>query len=184
MTGFFEVTLGGLLGSGIAATVAGALFLRRNKTLESEIKAHFDERLRVFESTRRWKETALSQLFGPMVMQFERTGRAFARWSRRNLYLEAAVIREGNRTVRDLLLEKGHLIPPHLMADGVALVEHYDRWLEAFESKRGAESPENDDAFVFVGPEGFPFPREAEERMKAEFERLQKDLYGLDRDDG
>lgn len=56
MTSFFEVTLGGLLGSGIATTVAGAIFLRRSKTLESEIKNLFDERHKVFESTRKWKE--------------------------------------------------------------------------------------------------------------------------------
>ena len=42
MTGYLEVTLGGFLGSSIAATVLRALFLRRNKTVESEIKLHFD----------------------------------------------------------------------------------------------------------------------------------------------
>jgi len=68
MAGFLEVTLGGLVGSSIATSVLGALFLRRNKTVESEIKEHFDQSLKVFESKRSWKEQALFELLGPMQM--------------------------------------------------------------------------------------------------------------------
>ena len=88
-------------------------------------------------------------------MQFERTRRAFDGWSGKNLYLEAKIIREGNIAIRDLLLAKGHLIPPHLMSDAALLVEHYDRWLEEFENKRTEQNPANEDAFVFVGPAGY-----------------------------
>ena len=179
MAGFFEVTLGGLLGSSIATAILGAFFLRRNKTVESEIKAHFDESLRVFESKRSWKEQALFELLGPMQMQFERTKHAFDRWDRKNLHLEAMVVRVGNMTIRDLLLSKGHLIPPHLMADAGKLIEHYDAWLEAFEAIRGDPSKQNDVAFVFVGPSGYPFPSNAEANFKAEFRKLQSELYGV-----
>ena len=94
MPGFFEVTLGGLLGSSLATAILGALFLRRNKIVESEIKAHFDEGLKVFESKRTWKQQALFELLGPLQMQFERTKRAFGRWDHKNLYLEGKVVRE------------------------------------------------------------------------------------------
>lgn len=179
MPDFFEVTLGGLIGSSVVAALVGALFLRRNKVVESEIKAHFDERFKVFESTRVWKQQALFELLGPLHMQFERTKRAFGRWRGKNLYLEAQVVREGNQTIRDLLLSKGHLIPPHLMEDAFQLVEHYDAWLEAFDRVRGESAPANDVAFVFVGPDGYPFPRTAEANFKAEFRTLQKELYGV-----
>ena len=179
MAGFFEVTLGGLLGSSIATTVLGALFLRRNKTVESEIKAHFDESLKVFESKRSWKEQALFEMFGPMQMQFERTKRAFDRWDRKNLHLEAKVVREGNMAIRDILLSKGHLIPPQLMEDAGKLVEHYDAWLEAFEAIRGDPSKNRDVDFVFVGPSGYPFPSDAEANFKTEFRKLQSELYGV-----
>src|ERR1700694_2722603 len=132
MTDFWEVTLGGLLGSGVASTIAAGLLLRRNSMLKAEIKRQFDERLKVFESTRLWKEKCLSQLLGPMVMQLERTKRAFERWNTKNLYLEAKIVREGNVAVRDLLLLNGHLIPAEIMPDAARLVEHYDRWLEEF----------------------------------------------------
>jgi hypothetical protein len=179
MPGFWEVTLGGLLGSGLASTIAASLVLRRSRLIESEIKRQFDERLKIFESTRVWKEKCLSQLLGPAVMQLERTKRAFDRWDAKNLYLEAKIVRDGNVAVRDLLLSNGHLIPPELMEDASLLVEHYDRWLEEFETKRVKESPANEDAFVFVGPQGFPFPSKSEQRFKEVFRTLQQDLYGV-----
>lgn len=179
MPGFWEVTLGGLLGSGLASTIAASLVLRRSRLIESEIKRQFDERLKIFESTRVWKEKCLSQLLGPAVMQLERTKRAFDRWDAKNLYLEAKIVRDGNVAVRDLLLSNGHLIPPELMEHASLLVEHYDRWLEEFETKRVKESPANEDAFVFVGPQGFPFPSKSEQQFKEVFRRLQQDLYGV-----
>jgi len=43
------------------------------------------------------------------------------------------------------------------------LVQHYDRWFEEFDRQRQKQSPEEGTArFVFVGPEGFPFPRQAQ----------------------
>ena len=179
MLGFFEVTLGGLIGSSLATAILGALFLRRNKLVESEIKALFDESFKVFESKRTWKQQALFELLGPLQMQFERTKRAFDRWNHKNLYLEAKVVREGNQTIRDLLLTKGHLVPPHLMGDACNLVEHYDAWIEAFDRIRGDNSADSDTAFVFVGPDGYPFPSTAEVNFKAEFRKLQSELYGV-----
>jgi hypothetical protein len=176
---FFNVTLGGFLGSGVAAAILGLVFLRHTKTLESEIKAQFDQRFKVFESTRTWKQLALAELFGPLYMQFERTKRAFGRWKGQNLYLEAHVVREGNQVARDLLLSKGHLLPPQLIEDAARLIEHYDAWLEAFDRIRGGATPAIETPFVFVGPGGYPFPKDAEGRLKAEFHALQKTLYGV-----
>lgn len=181
MSEFLNVTLGGLLGSSLASAVFGALALRRSKRVEGEIKEHFDRGLKVFESTRAWKEQVLFELLGPMQMQFERTQRAFRRWGRKNLYLEAEVVRKGNETIRDLLLTKGHLIPPGLMGEAGALVEHYDAWLERFEEVRGAAAgaASSGEDFVYVGPAGYPFPSAAEAKFKEEFRRLQKELYGV-----
>jgi hypothetical protein len=178
MHGFFEVTLGGLLGSSVATAIIGALFLRRNKIVENEIKARFDKGIKVFESERSWRQQALFELLGPLQMQFERTKRAFDRWDHKNLYLEAKVVREGNQVIHDLLLTKGHLVPPHLMDDACKLVEHYDMWLEAFDRVRGKSST-SDQPFVFVGPHGYPFPSEAERNFKAEFRKIQGELYGV-----
>jgi hypothetical protein len=174
---FFNVTLGTLLGSGLVTAVFGLFALRRSKTIEAQITGHFDERLRVFESKRAWRQQALSELFGPLYMQFERTRRAFGLYTAKNLYLEAKVMREGNETARDILLTKGHLIPPSLIEQAGALIEHYDAWLEEFDRVRGDHAPASDEPFVFVGTKGHPFPSAAEAAFKAEFKRLQHELY-------
>jgi hypothetical protein len=69
MPGFFVVTLGGLLGSSLAAAVLGLFFLRRNKRIEAEVKTNFDQNFSIFESKRSWKQQALSELLGPVIMQ-------------------------------------------------------------------------------------------------------------------
>lgn len=176
---FFQVTLGGLLGSSVATAVLGAMFLRWNKTVESEIKSHFDQQFNIFQSTRAWRQQALAELFGPLVMHLDRTKAAFDRWDRKNLYLEGQVVRQGNQTVRDTLLAKGHLIPPHLIKHATLLIIHYDVWLEEFDRVRNSGSSTSDESFVFVGPAGYPFPREAEAAFKEEFARLQRELYGV-----
>lgn len=151
----------------------------KNKTVESEIKSHFDRQFNVFQSTRAWKQQALSELFGPLVMHLDRTKAAFDRWDGKNLYLEAQIVRHGNETIRDTLLAKGHLIPPHLIPHATALVIHYDVWMEEFDRVRNKASSSVDEAFVFVGPAGYPFPREAEAAFKEQFAALQRELYGV-----
>jgi len=169
----------GLLSSAVGAVIVGVLFVRHNKTIESEIQEKLARALKVFESERTWKQQALFELFGPLQMQFERTHNAFNRWTKKNLYLEGKVIRDGNETIRNLLLTKGHLIPPNLMKEACSLVEHYDAWLEKFDSIRGDRGTDSTEIFVFVGPEGYPFPRDAEVKFKETFRRLQNELYGV-----
>ena len=86
-------------------------------------------------------------------------------------------MKTGNETIRDLLLTKGHLIPPELLEDAGKLVEHYDVWLEKFEKQRSSENPDPEAKFVFAGPDGFPFPSESEKRFQDKFRAYWGDLY-------
>jgi hypothetical protein len=178
-SGFFQITLGGLLGSSVATAILGVLLLRWNKTVESEIKAHFDKQSEIFKSTHEWRQQCLSELLGPLVMQFARTKAALDRWNTKKLFLEAQIVRVSNQTIRDTLLAKGHLIPPHLVLHATKLIVHYDVWMEAFDRVRNGSGPLPETPFVFVGPDGYPFPREAEAAFKEEFHRLQTELYGV-----
>lgn len=179
MDNLWGTVLGGLLGSGFVTALSTTILLRHNTRIETEIKRQVNEGFKLFESKRVWQEKCLSELLGPVVMQLERTGRAFARWSAQNLYLEAKIIREGNSVVRDLLLANGHLIPPELFEHASALVEHYDYWLELFDKKRASSSFDDLDKFVFAAPDGFAFPHGAEAAFKSAFRRLQKELYAI-----
>ncbi len=116
-------------------------------------------------------------VLGPLNMQFDRTKRAFERWRDQNIFLEAKVVRVGNETIRDLLLSKGHLIPPEILEDAGKLIEHYDVWLEKFEKQRLSEKPDLETKFIFVGTDGFPFPVEAEKKFRSKFSEYWHELY-------
>ena len=145
-------------------------------SVESEIKRQFDERFREFESTRLWKETACPNcwdLAGPN----ERTKRAFNRWNSKNLYLEAKIVREGNETIRDRVLERTS-DPARIDGTCGSWSNTSTAGLRNSTSVHGC-SPDNDDAFVFVGTQGFPFPSDAEEKIIDTFRKLQRELYGI-----
>jgi hypothetical protein len=164
----------GLSSGTVLAVIVNTVLKERTTRIEQDIKAHFDRTMEVFRATRQWKEQALTELLGPLYMQFDRTKRAFDRWKSKDNYLEAKVIREGNLAIRDLLLGKGHLVPQDLLNDAGRLVEHYDRWLEEFEIQRVGANPNTEVAFIFTGD----FPRESEQKFKTAFTALWKDLYG------
>ena len=176
--GFLGMLIAALLSGSVISTVLGLVFARQSAHLEASIKNEIDRSIAVFRSTREWKEASVSELLGPIQMQFDRTKRAFQRWEGKNLYLEAKIIRKGNLTIRDLLLSQGHLIPPELRPDAAALIEHYDVWLEEFDRVRSETNPANDTQFVYAGPAGYAFPTEAARHFRQTFRRMWSDLYG------
>ena len=175
---FLNLLLAGLVSGGFLSTIFGYALHRNRTRTEQAIKKRFDEGMTVFSSQRAWKEQCVSELLGPMIMQMSRTKRAFKRWQAKNLFLESKIIGEGNRTVRDLLLQKGHLIPTELLIDADLLIEHYDVWLEEFEALRKSENPDTEATFVFAGPRGKPFPSASEQKFLETFQQYHKDLYG------
>jgi|SRR5215207_1610130 len=180
MDEFVRLLASGVISGTVISAILGYLFKRRTAEIQAQITNQYEQSMAIFQSTRTWKEKSVSELLGPMYMQFDRTKRAFDRWQSKNLYLEQKVIREGNLTIRDLLLSKGYLIPPELLDDAGKLVEHYDRWLEEFEEKRSGEQPDLNSTFVFVGPQGFGFPHEPQARFKARFKEIWAELYSED----
>lgn len=181
MENFFNLMIAGLLSGAVISAVLGSILLRRAKQIEAEIKSQYDRNLAIFQSNRLWKEQSVSELLGPINIQLERTSRASRRWRTQNLFLEAKVIMQGNMVIRDLLLTKSHLIPPELQEDAGKLIEHYDIWLEEFDRLRNTEKPDLETRFVFVGPKGFPFPKDSENLFKKKYQEMWSDLYGNDK---
>ena len=173
MDNFFNLLLAGLLSGSVVSGIITLLFNRRTTRIKEEIRIEFERGLQVFRSSREWKEQSVSELLGPMYMQFERTKRAFDRWKDKNLYLEGEIIRKGNTEIRDLLLKKAHLIPPELLNHAGTLVEHYDLWLEEFNKQRTEAKGDFDAAFVFV----YTFPRKSEKVFRDIFLQYRNDLY-------
>jgi hypothetical protein len=117
-------------------------------------------------------------LLVPLAVQLDRTKDAFARWNERNLPLETQTIRDGNLKARDLLERYSQLVPQDLQQDRQKLVQHYDRWLEEYQRLREGPNAKPNEPFVFVGPEGYPFPTESEKRFRARLDHLRRELGG------
>ena len=175
---FGQLLVAGLLSGGVIAAVFSFLAHGYKTEIEAEIKNQFNVGFEIFRSQRNWKEQSLSELLGPINMNLRRTKLAFMRWDSQNLYIEMKIMQESNKTARDLLLTKGHLIPPELRQCASKLIEHYDLWLEKFEEKRLSEKPDLETKFIFVGPDGYPFPKGCEQDFNNEYQKMWKDVYG------
>jgi len=165
-----------LISSGIAATFISRMMLKGSKQVEEEIRESSEKSIHTFESTRIAKEQMLHELIGPVVMHLFRTKRAFNRYKGEDGYLEAEVLYKGNKSIRDMLLQKGYLLDASMLEHAIKLIEHYDVWLEEYEkiTKKKSSSVR----FVFSGPSGFPFPQDSEQAFLKACNTLKGELYG------
>ena len=169
--------IGGLLSGSVIAAVLGVLTRKRLLTLESEIEDRFRKAVEARQS--QW--ALLSEVLGPVCAHLRRTNMAFARWRELNLFLEQQIIAESNAEIRRILLQKYHLLTPDLRSPAMALIEHYDMWFEEFERQRRSQKPSaGTAAFVFAGPQGYPFPRSAEQMFEEALTLVHSKLLGAD----
>lgn len=182
--GLTELILAAVISGGVVSVVLTFvlrfLFDRRLTTVSEEIRSQFEQQALVYRSNREWREQSVADLLGPVYMQLDRSRRAFGRWEERNDFLEGRVVKEANTQIRDLLLAKGNLLPPHLVEHAGDLIEHYDRWLEEYAAMREGPEAETDTRPVYVGPKGYPFPDDAEKAFKETFHRMRRELYETD----
>ena len=169
---FFTPLISGIASGTVIAVILNVIFKKRMDTIQEQIRSQFE----IIRSQREWKERSIAELLGPICMLLNRTSLAFKRWDPKNSFLEAEVIAKSNQKIRDILLDKGYLIPSELLPDALKFVEHYDRWLEEFNKIR-VESIDETKPFVFTGPEGYPFPKESEENFKKCFKEYWEELY-------
>ena len=181
LVGFLAI-LGGYVGSylrkkgelkAISEDFESILAQVKKQAEETEnIKIQFEKQFSAFESELNWSEKVVSELLGPLYIQFERTKRASDRWDKENLFIEASVIKEGNTTIRDLLLTKGQLILSNLLDDAGKLIDHYDKWLEEFDRVKARRASGENVSFVFT----YDFPRKSEKAFKEALKDIRKTL--------
>lgn len=178
MDKFWDLLLASLISNSVAAAALTLIFKKRTEKITAQVKDQFERSLMSFKSGYQLKEQTVSELLGQLCLQFNRTKRAFKRYSDTNLYLEAKVLKDANEKIRDLLLAKSYLIPPELIEDADELIEHYDVWLEEFYKQRDTETPNLNQKFIFAGPKGYRFPTKSEDRFKEKYFEFREDLYG------
>jgi hypothetical protein len=87
-------------------------------------------------------------------------------------FLFAKILKIYNEKIRELLLEKGWLLSGSLQKDALALVSHYDIWLQKWNNLYEHLGPQPEDEFVF--PNEFIFPKQAAKNLEKEYLRLKQ----------
>lgn len=68
-------------------------------------------------------------------------------------------------------MQNSHHIPPDLLDEASKLIEHYDAWLVKYHNLRKINN-DSKTTQIYVGPDGFRFPEEAEEKFKQNYIKL------------
>lgn len=160
-----------ILGSSIVTTIATGFisyfFHRRTERTTAEIKREFEIRSQIQATDFEWKKQT-TKLLGQVYIHLNRTRQSFNtydRLTRYDPYFEDEIIYTSNKHIRDSIVENGHYIPPELLEEATKLVEHYDAWLSKYHKVRKVLN-DKETVHIYVGPDGFPFPANAEEEFK------------------
>jgi hypothetical protein len=112
------------------------------------------------------KNILAKNLLISLVRQLDKTKAAFER------YVPLQALWEGNSAALSLLKARKYLLPDDLKKDADQLIEHYEAWLSVYTSVVGDKELTTETPFVFAGPNGCPFPREAERNLRERLESL------------
>ena len=102
-------------------------------------------------------ERMLMEVLGQVHMQMKRAEAAYRSYlndGRKFIY--TLILRDSNTAVRDLLLERGYLLPAALQDDALQLIEHLDIWLVKWHELRERTHPSLDAPFVFANESVYP----------------------------
>jgi hypothetical protein len=115
------------------------------------------------------------ELTGRLYMNLERSKTAYKEYLQGGkTYMFARILKIYNEKIRELLLEEGYLLSDSLQKDGLALISHYDIWLQKWNDLEKKLNPGPYDEFVF--PNEFVFPKEAANNLEREYLRIKQHI--------
>ena len=169
-----------ILGSSLITSIVSFFLHKRTEKVTAEVKKKFDYIQKKLSADLQWKQRACKTM-GKIYFHLVRTREAFDRYAhikKQNSFLEGEIIKYSNQKIRDLILKEGYLIHPKLRDMATKLLIHYDVWLEKYNSMRIETNDTN--SHVYVGPDGYSFPKEAENSFKKSYLELWNELYSAD----
>ncbi|MCT4625361.1 MAG: hypothetical protein N4A46_17185 [Schleiferiaceae bacterium] len=105
----------------------------------------------------------------PLEVYFKRTGSLFKTWiSKEPKNPDIAIeqyLHEANTSLQSILLENLEHLPESLHESANQLINHLNAWLIEYDELRPKGKRKLEPAFVFVGPKGYGYPREAEQKF-------------------
>lgn len=172
-----QIILGSSIGTSILTGIIAYFFHKKTERFNAEVKNEFEILSRIQNTDLEWKKQS-AKLLGQVYIHLNRTRLAFANYHKLRNYdefFENEIMYHSNKHIRDSILENGHYIPPEILEEASKLVEHYDVWLVKYHRLR-KELNDKTTVHVYVGPDGVPYPQDAEEKIKAEYIKLFKQI--------
>lgn len=165
-----EIAIKVLVEAVLVSGIIAYFFSQREERMKKTIEAEFSKRDKFFDTRFHFKLQALEELLAPIKLQLLRSKITLKGYDANNEYRER-ILKDCNETIRDLLLEKGHLIPLDLMPHAEQFISHYDEWLRAYRDAREVEHNATV-RHVFT----YDFPHEAERAFLAKFDAYRQEL--------
>jgi len=159
MEAILEAVLRVVLEVIVVSGILGGFFLKRDARLKNTIETEFKKMDTYFNAQFDHKHRVLEELLGPIMIQLERSSITLNSYDENNYYREV-ILKQCNETIRDLILTKGHLIPPDLQTEAIEFLKHYDSWLEQYHKVRVVDK-NMEKPFVFT----HNFPHDAKARF-------------------
>lgn len=178
MDNVIQIILGSTLGTSIFTGIIAYFFHQKTERFNAEIKHEFEIRSHIQNTDLEWKKQS-AKLLGQVYIHLNRTRLAFennySKLKNYDEYFEDEIMYMSNKHIRDSIIENGHHIPPEILEEASKLVEHYDAWLVKYHNLR-KELKDTKTIHVYVGPDGVPFPGNAEQKFKTEYIKLFRQI--------
>lgn len=146
-------------------------FHKKTERQNAVLKREFDELSKKDTVHFEWRKNTV-ELLGQVYIHLNRISSGFknkySKMKEYDPYYEDEIMYYSNKHIRDVLINNGHYLPPELLDEANKLIEHFDIWLSKYNQIRSVEK--NDQIKqIYVGPDGFRFPENAEKMFKEKY---------------
>lgn len=177
----FQTILGSSIVTTFFTSVIAYFFHKKTERTNSEIKREFDRISQIQNTDFEWKKRT-TELLGQVYIHLNRSRIAFdntySKLKEYNSIFEDEVVYTSNKTIRDTLLKNGNYLPPELLDEASKLIEHYDAWLIKYHKIRKVNN-DTTTINIYVGPDGYQFPKKAEGLFKEKYEEMFQEIRKL-----
>ncbi|GAB0157420.1 hypothetical protein CHRYSEOSP005_26950 [Chryseobacterium sp. Alg-005] len=172
-----------ILGSTITTTLITSVivyfFHKRTEKQNALIKREFEKLSQKDNAHFEWRKNTV-ELLGQVYIHLNRTSLGFkntySKLKKYDPFYENEIMYHSNKHIRDVLISNGHYLPPDLLDEATKLIEHFDAWLTKYNQVRTIEK--NDQIKqIYVGPDGFRFPENAEKMFKDKYVEMFNSLH-------
>jgi hypothetical protein len=179
MSELLQQILGSSIVTALFTAVIAYFFHKRTERQNAVIKREFEALSKKDSTYFEWRKNTV-ELLGQVYIHLNRLSLAFKnKYSKLKEYdpfFEDEIIYQSNKHIRDLLLNNGHFLPPELLDEASKLVEHFDIWLNKYNEIR-ILNKDIQTKKIYVGPDGFRFPENAEKMFKEKYVEMFNELH-------